>query len=303
MYQINQLKMISKKDVPVTAEYFVQTDGAKTLVVMLSGKGYGYTQPLLFYATNVALQCGCDIVHMPYYFAQNKASFDFENEGDIQAVVADCVAVLRTCLQQNDYEEIIFLSKSIGGVFAQLVAMQMGDVLQKEPQHFILTPVEQSVPFICSRKCAAVFGDADTFTSVAAKTQMLEAALSTVYAIPDADHSLEVKGDYKKSLAILGRTMDIWYQFYKITKAPSEALFCLSYFVRRIFLPFVFQHGSINGDNNAAYAGDGNDGAKDDDNRFVQRYGIAHKLQGAICEPPLAFDVLQKIGMEDHRAG
>lgn len=169
----------------------------KKLVIIFPGAGYGLDCPLLYYADFVYETKGFDRVHMNYQSILSNAELSIENK---------LVKVREYVLEQvkdvnfEVYDEIVFLSKSIGSVEAGILAERLGI---KVTQVFI-TPIEEAISY-CDKDSYVVVGTRDKAYQIYKEhcdTNKIEALY-----INDADHSLEIEGQPYQSIDVLKNVM------------------------------------------------------------------------------------------------
>lgn len=113
------------------------------LAVIFPGIGYHTDKPLLYYAKKLAAQLGYEIKEVPY------GGFPKDVKGSEekmrQAFLSALSQTERMLEQVNftEYEELLFISKSVGTAVAAAYAVKHG----LAPAHIYFTPVEAS--FAC----------------------------------------------------------------------------------------------------------------------------------------------------------
>lgn len=169
------------------------------LAVLLPGAGYTCDHPLLYYAREVALARGYDVLAVQYYFQAARLEFELENIPDI---LEDSKAILREGLQDG-YRELAVVSKSLGTIIARELAVDTG----LPARQFYLTPVARAKDAMLAEPCVAVSGSADPHLTPDLRAALEGAENVDFNLIPDADHSLDIPGDCAESLRALMRTM------------------------------------------------------------------------------------------------
>lgn len=169
----------------------------KKLVVFFPGVAYGFKHPLLYYADLLYEAKGYERKYMSYQDICMDIKLSLEEK---MVKVREYVFEQANSIDFKEYEEVIFLSKSIGTVEAGALAEKIGI---KVTQIF-LTPIERAISYI---KCGStvVIGTRDEAYSVY-KKHCEEHNVKVLY-IEDGDHSLEIQGEPYKNIDILKQVM------------------------------------------------------------------------------------------------
>lgn len=169
----------------------------KKLVIIFPGAGYGLDCPLLYYADFLYETKGFDRLHMNYQNILSNAELSIESKlVKVREYVLEQVKDVNFAV----YDEIVFLSKSIGSVEAGILAERLGI---KVIQVFI-TPIEEAISY-CDKDSYVVIGTRDKAYQIYKEhcdTNKIEALY-----INDANHSLEVEGKPYKSIDVLKKVM------------------------------------------------------------------------------------------------
>ena len=151
---------------------------AASVVIIFPGKGYTCQGPLLRYAMQVALQFGNDVLA----FETDIYNQPFEN---IFEAVKECL--------NKPYKKVFFISKSLGTIFAGDISRLIG---YGKIRNLFLTPIPAAVPHILESDCSVIYGSKDTFLSDETVDQLLNCPNVDMHVIKEAEHSLEIRGDY-----------------------------------------------------------------------------------------------------------
>lgn len=169
----------------------------KKLVIIFPGAGYGLDCPLLYYADFVYEAKGFDRVHMNYQSILSNTELSVENKlVKVREYVLEQVKDVNFAV----YDEIVFLSKSIGSVEAGILAERLGI---KVIQVFI-TPIEEAISY-CDKDSYVVIGTRDKAYQI--YKEYCDANKIKVLYVNDADHSLEVEGKPYQSIDVLKMVM------------------------------------------------------------------------------------------------
>lgn len=177
-------------------------DGKK-LAVLFPGVGYTCDKPLLYYGGKLMEQKGYEVIRLRYH------GFPDKIRGDMVKMKESFFLALRQTKEAlaevswEDYEGIVFLSKSIGTIVAAAYAREQGLTVKQ----VLLTPLSQTFDFL-EKDCDvfAFHGTSDPW----AKTEEIREACTALgiplYLTEGANHSLET-GDAEKDIAILAETI------------------------------------------------------------------------------------------------
>lgn len=134
--------------------YIVQN--SQTLLVTLPGYAYESVAPLLYYAGNVAMEEGCDVLCIEYGYQKKQVDIDVKKElGDL---IKETKEAIDKSLQ-NKYKNIIFIGKSLGTFIMNELREEYPE---KNTSYIYLTPVDRSIPKKCSNDTLVVFGSRDS---------------------------------------------------------------------------------------------------------------------------------------------
>ena len=162
------------------------------VAVILPGVGYTCERPLLYYCAKIVKAMGYEVIKIQYPSMPIKK--------DLATMKEDCQIGLEHLNRVLDpemirqYDEILFVSKSIGTLIGTEYAHQHG----LSCRHILLTPVAQAIH--AGDEYVAFHGMADDWVDVHdVKTK----CTNTLHLYEGANHSLET-GDLEKDLDILG---------------------------------------------------------------------------------------------------
>ncbi|SFJ70624.1 hypothetical protein SAMN04487936_103405 [Halobacillus dabanensis] len=81
---------------------------------MFSGAGYTYDKPLFYYSTMKFIEDKVDIVHVHYNYSKNILNLPITKLAKI--IINDVYPIVKDVLASHEYEEIVFLGKSLGTI-------------------------------------------------------------------------------------------------------------------------------------------------------------------------------------------
>lgn len=176
----------------------------KKMVVIFPGENYSADCPLLYYAGFKFEVRGYEKVIISY---KNMLEQDKSFEECMEDIKEYAFKQLKD-FNLSEYEDIVFVSKSLGTVVAGWVE----EKLCVEARHIYLTPVRETLPYIQSGKniIAVVAGTKDK--QLNADTLKDHCKLENIYLkqIDGAGHRLEIWGDMEKNIDIIKEVVAIY---------------------------------------------------------------------------------------------
>lgn len=171
--------------------------GEKKLVVLFPGVNYTTDCPLLYYAAFVYESRDYEKIMITYGDAVKKNKKYYECLDDIKKVV---LKQLKT-INFSEYEDIVFVSKSMGTV----IAGWLEESLSVGVKHIYLTPVKETLPYIKKDKniIAVVAGTKDQHMDIDVLKEICEKEKVYLKQIEGAGHRLEIKEDINKTIEIV----------------------------------------------------------------------------------------------------
>lgn len=169
----------------------------KKLSIFFPGAEYGMDCPLLYYADFIYETNGFDRIYLNYQSVLSNTELTLEEKlNEVRRYILEEVENVDFV----SYDEIIFLSKSIGSVEAGILANR----LDLEVTHIFITPIEEAISY-CKADSYVVIGTKDKAYEIY-KEHCDKNKIEALY-IKDANHSLEVKGQPYESIDVLKRVM------------------------------------------------------------------------------------------------
>ena len=158
----------------------------KKLAVIFPGIGYHKDKPLLYYATKLAQSAGYDLIHIEYHDMPEKVKGDATMMKRAGEIAFEQTEEQLKDVVFDEYEEVVFIAKSIGTVVA---AKYVSDHGIKAKQVWY-TPVEETFTFP-GNNVVAFIGDADPWSDVNAVKEKAKALGIKMFSYPECNHSLE----------------------------------------------------------------------------------------------------------------
>lgn len=195
----------SKREIKYT---YIDND-SKTICFMLSGSGYTYEKPLLYYLTMQIIEAGYDVVQVHYTY--DPSHIKTINMDFINRVIEDVDSVVEDVIAKKKYEQIIFFGKSLGTL---PITFKYGQSTYfKEAKLVLLTPlfqVEGSYEKIkvSTNNSLVVIGTEDGNYIKSNIEALRHNENMDLIEIAGANHSLEiVPVNMKESLKIIEKVM------------------------------------------------------------------------------------------------
>ena len=169
----------------------------KNLAVLFPGKGYVVTCPLLYYAYLKYERRGYECVSISYG--------DYNNIDDAR----NNVLIQINKLDFSSYDDIVFLSKSMGTI----VAGWIDDEICENVRHIYLTPIKDTLKYLKREKNISIViaGTNDPFLDANILSAHCNQENIKMELIDDADHSLETTADVSANIDILKRVVELYY--------------------------------------------------------------------------------------------
>ncbi|MFF2753632.1 alpha/beta hydrolase [Psychrobacillus sp. NPDC058041] len=183
--------------------------GSKTICFMFSGSGYNYDKPLFYYATMKMLQNKIDIVHIHYSYGEHILKTTLEEIS--KTMVDDITPVILDVLKNGQYDETIFLGKSIGTIPIANHFMKRNEF--SNSKMILLTPLLNYDSIFNSilnseHQGLLVIGDKDHHFDSNQIEQLSNSKLK-IEVIQNAIHSLDiVDSDTTNSILTLSRVVE-----------------------------------------------------------------------------------------------
>lgn len=177
--------------------FLSQLPKPKSIVILFPGGNGSCDKPLLHYARKATLLSGCDVLSLEYGYYKANKSYEVEF---FEQTVKEVNEAIQTCLD-NSYENIYFISKSLGTVIAGEISKLIG---YDKVSNLFLTPTVNTIPHIINSKCTVIIGTKDKFFSKEHIDKVNICPSVNLHIINNATHSLEIEDNYIESLEILG---------------------------------------------------------------------------------------------------
>lgn len=180
------------------------------LAVFFPGIGYHCDKPLLYYSRKMVTELGYKTVTLSYSCHVDNLR---ENKEKMKEVVDNLYVQTEESLSNvnfADYDEILFVSKSVGTVIASAYAYK-NDIKCKQ---ILYTPLEFTFNYP-HEKSRAFIGTADPWSDVPKVVDKAGLNKVPISVYSDVNHSLEC-ADTVKNIELLEKVMKETYEFLTV---------------------------------------------------------------------------------------
>lgn len=192
-FKVSSIEMESKFGTTAQHRFFTQEGGSDKLLIILPGRGYTTEHPVLYTLRSAALELGYDVLSVQYGFQVGEIDLTAENMPYIQ----DDVQQAAQAVLSRGYQKICVAGKSLGTPLAVELARGISEA---QVSLLLLTPIGGAAQPLENIPVLAVIGTADA----AYAADMIKDEGNLRWRVFEGlDHSLEVRGDWRASLAVL----------------------------------------------------------------------------------------------------
>ncbi len=198
-FKVSTIETESKFGTTAQHGFFTQKDGSDKLLIILPGRGYTTEHPLLYTLRSAALELGYDVLSVQYGFQVGQINLTAENMPYLQDDVQQAAQVVLG----GGYQKVCVAGKSLGTPLAVELAQHINDA---QVSLLLLTPIGGAAQPLENIPVLAVIGTADA----AYMADMIkDAGLLSWRVFEGLNHSLEVGGDWRASLAVLPQIISV----------------------------------------------------------------------------------------------
>jgi predicted alpha/beta-hydrolase family hydrolase len=204
------------RDEPVPNRFQHPEGAIDQLAVLLPGLGYTLDMPLFYYAANLLLERGWDVLRVEYAYNTRPEFQTLPKSERDRWLLADTTAAWHAGLSQRTYERVVLIGKSLG-------TLAMGHLLTTAdpPPHVgavWLTPLlgnERLRQQIQQYGGPSLFliGTADPHFDPVVLEQMQVATVGEAVVVRNADHGMDIPGDPIASVRALERVVEALGRF------------------------------------------------------------------------------------------
>jgi dienelactone hydrolase len=196
---------------------FLRPQGAiNRLAVLLPGFGYTLDMPLFYYAQNLLLERGWDVLRVEYAYNTHPEFQTLPEPERNRWLLADATAAWRAGLGQQTYDRVVLIGKSLG-------TLAMGHLLtMADPPPTVgavwLTPLltEERLRQQISQyggPSLFVIGTADPHFDPVVLEKMQVATIGEAVVVRNADHGMDIPGDPVASVRAVERVVEALSRF------------------------------------------------------------------------------------------
>ncbi len=191
-------------------------DASNQLAILLPGFGYTLDMPLFYYAENMLLERGWDVLRVEYAYNQLPDFLSLPDSEWAQWLFADATAAWHAALAQRTYERVVLIGKSLG-------TLAMGHLLTLPGRPSAaaavwLTPTldEQRLREAITQyggPSLFVIGTADPHYDAEVVQAMTAATNGEAVVIDGADHGMDIPGNPVASVRAVERVVEALSRF------------------------------------------------------------------------------------------
>ena len=207
MYSYSSILASNDPKLAIPNTFLRQDADTDHLALILPGLNYSCDMPLLYYASQIMLEAGADVVQIKYDYTQTQpSSKDSPLSDRFGSLAEDVTQIARVALMQRDYKHLTVIGKSLGTL---AIPHFLQADLSLQPQTCVyLTPIlNELVPIhdliqTCPRNLF-VIGTSDRYFDPELISQLISPNADNFMIIDGVNHSLEYPQDTFRSLEVL----------------------------------------------------------------------------------------------------
>lgn len=170
------------------------------LAVFFPGIGYHVDKPLLYYSRKIAKKYCYDEICIDYGIPESALN---NSESTKEEVAALAIAKAKEKLSEIvlvQYDDVIFIAKSIGTIVAGAVASELGI----KPRFILFSPIRKAFMYEF-RNAIAFHGTVDPWCNISEVRRLCDEKNIQLFITSDANHSLEtgIASDDARNMAII----------------------------------------------------------------------------------------------------
>ena len=180
---------------------------SKKIAVFFPGRRYSVDCPLLYFADFVCRGKGYDRAFL-HYARHREEKNNTTIPQDIENAKDYVIATIQAKELEN-YDDVVFVSKSVGTVMAGYVreALKLKNV-----RNIYLTPLPQTLPYIEGKDSIVIAGTKDRFLDKDILKNFCDEKGVELFQFEGLGHSMETE-DVKGSLEVIERVQEIIDRF------------------------------------------------------------------------------------------
>ncbi len=178
------------------------------VIVLFPGRNYPVECPTLYYARQVAISRGYECITLRYSDISKDRNIDL---GILADRLEDEVNEQLSTINWNEYNEIIFVSKSIGTVIAGRYQNE-NDIHVK---NIYLTPLKETMNYMNANNSVVVIGEDDEYIDFKYLYDYCNKNNIIINSFEGVGHSFNDKLHIERSISILNDIVKIYEQYIK----------------------------------------------------------------------------------------
>ncbi len=197
------LDLQSVEGVPLRHKYFRQQSDPTGLWVCFPGDNYGVDGPLLYYPSLRLWEAGWDTIAITYGYQSAGQPFSIEVIPDL---MEECSSAVRSVLSEREYPWLCLAGKSLGAGVVALLCQALNELDETVAVYLtppVGTPLFTPVFSDTHQRSLLLIGTADRYYDPEHLENLQKERPFNLVTIPDADHSMNVPGDFPRSLSAL----------------------------------------------------------------------------------------------------
>ena len=207
MYSYSSILASNDPKLAIPNTFLRQDADTDHLALILPGLNYSCDMPLLYYASQIMLEAGADVVQIKYDYTQTQpSSKDSPLSDRFGSLAEDVTQIAHVALAQRDYKYLTVIGKSLGTL--AIPHLLQADLPLRPQSCVYLTPIlNELVPKrdliqTCPRNLF-VIGTSDLYFDPELISQLISPNADNFMIIDGVNHSLEFQGDTSHSLEVL----------------------------------------------------------------------------------------------------
>lgn len=182
----------------------------RRLAVLFPGIGYNFDRPLLHFAREQALQYGYEVIPVGYSGFPGKIRGNRERMAQSLEIAENQTEEILKDIVWNEYEHVIFISKSIGTIVAVEYAARHGI----HADQILFTPFPETFRMLTNGRSIAFHAASDPWMDDGAVREAAKRAGAPMICYPDGNHSLET-GNALQDIRILENIFERTEPFFR----------------------------------------------------------------------------------------
>lgn len=193
-----------------------QNAGTDRLAIVFPGYAMSVDMPLLYYATELLLDCGCDVLLVQYGYRQ-EADFQLPlGSREYDRIKADALAAVAASTYQRNYGELTLIGQSLGTVAlasvlghgwstANIRCIWLAPLLDDS---WVYERILQERP-----RSLLVIGEEDRHYDRLKVEELVEVLNAESLVIGRARHDLQIPGELRETMRVHERLLDAVARF------------------------------------------------------------------------------------------